>query len=49
MRDFGKGPGVCKTGKMLECWEYLAGHCDPDYVREITRENALSVIRDEEV
>lgn len=42
-RDVGRAP------YMLECWRMLSGMYDPDYVREITRENTLSVIRDEEI
>lgn len=38
-----------RTPNMLECWGYLDGHCDPDYVRDITRENTLAVIQDEEI
>ncbi len=38
-----------RTPRMLECWNYLEKHCDPDYIRRIMRENTLRVIRDEEV
>lgn len=42
-KDTGRSP------EMLRCWQYLIRKCDPDYVREITRENALRIIRNEEV
>lgn len=38
-----------RTPQMLRCWQYLMKKYDPDYVRELTRENTLRVIRDEEV
>ena len=38
-----------RTPRMLECWNHLERHCDPDYVRDIMRENTLRVIRNEEV
>lgn len=38
-----------RTPRMLRCWQHLSKKCDPDYVREITRENTLRVIQDEEV
>lgn len=38
-----------RSPEMLRCWQYLIRKCDPDYVREITRENTLRIIRNEEV
>ena len=38
-----------RSPQMLRCWQYLARKYDPDYVREITRENTLRIIADEEV
>ena len=38
-----------RSPQMLKCWQYLNRKYDPDYVREITRENTLRIIADEEV
>lgn len=38
-----------RSPEMLRCWQYLIRKCDSDYVREITRENTLRIIRNEEV
>lgn len=38
-----------RSPQMLKCWQHLDRKYDPDYVREITRENTLRIIADEEV
>ena len=38
-----------RSPDLLPCWQYLMRRYDPEYVREITRENALRILRDEDV